>query len=145
MDTKQCSRCKKVKQLSDFHLRSKSQPWPKSACKECHRERARGYWKKNPVPKEVQRERNLKKSFGITLAEYNSILEEQGGVCAICGVDACATGRNFAVDHCHATGKIRGLLCQFCNTALGQFRDDKQILLNAVKYLERNEDGNSES
>jgi hypothetical protein len=143
MDTKQCSRCKEIKPVGEFHLRSKTQPWPKSACKDCHRERAKGYWKKNPLPKEVQRERNLKKSFGITIGDYERLLEKQGGVCAICGVSACSSGRNFAVDHCHKSGNIRGLLCKFCNTALGQFQDSKQNLLNAISYLERDDNGNS--
>lgn len=142
METKQCSRCKEVKPLTEFHLRSKTEPWPKSACKQCHRERARGYWKKNPLPKEVQRDRNLRNSFGIGLEAYNKILEDQSGCCAICGINSCASGRNFAVDHCHTTGVIRGLLCQFCNTALGQFQDSPEILAKAITYLEKNKYGN---
>jgi hypothetical protein len=143
MVTKVCTQCKKEKPLEEYARRSSKEPWLKSACKECHRERARGYWKKNPLPKEIQRERNLKKSFGIGVEEYNKLLETQGGCCAICKVNACVSGRNFAVDHDHNTGKIRGLLCKFCNTALGQFQDSKENLHNAMQYLERNADGNS--
>jgi hypothetical protein len=145
MDTKVCTKCGVEKPLSEFARRKNSEPSLKSACKECHRERARGYWKIKPLPKEVQRERNLRKSFGIGVEEYNKLLKAQGGSCAICGTYACASGRNFAVDHDHKTGKVRGLLCKFCNTALGQFQDSRDYLLNAIEYLERNADGNSES
>ena len=145
METKQCSRCREVKPLTEFHLRSKNEPWPKSACKNCHRERARGYWKKKPLPKEIQRERNLQKAFGIGISDYNRILEAQDNCCAICGVNSCAAGRNFAVDHCHKTGIVRGLLCKFCNTALGQFQDNPVILHKAIKYLEKYKNGDEKS
>lgn len=145
METKVCSRCFEEKQTSEFHLRSKKEPYPKSACKDCHRERAKDYWRKNPLPKEVQRERNLQRSFNIGVGDYNNLLESQGACCAICGIGACSSGRNFAVDHDHSTGKIRGLLCQSCNTALGQFKDNQKILQSAILYLERNKDGNSSS
>lgn len=143
MEIKTCTVCGKEKPLTEYHLRSKKEPWPKSACKECHRVRAKGYWEKNPLPKEVQRERNLKRSFGLGLEEYDELLKLQNGCCAICGTDACSSGRNFAVDHDHQTGKIRGLLCKFCNTALGQFKDDTMTLRKAIQYLERENYGNS--
>lgn len=145
METKVCSRCSEEKPTSEFHLRSKKEPYPKSACKDCHRKRAKDYWRNNPLPKEIQRERNLRRSFNIGVEDYNNLLESQGSCCAICGIDACSSGRNFAVDHDHDTGKIRGLLCQGCNTALGQFRDNQKILQSAILYLERNKDGNSPS
>jgi hypothetical protein len=141
METKTCSRCGEEKPLVDFHLRSKKEPWPKSACKDCHRERARGYWVKNPLPKEAQREKNLQSAFGIGIKDYEALLEKQGNRCAICEIDTCASGRNFAVDHDHKTGKIRGLLCKFCNTALGQFKENQTSLLKAVEYLKGNTNG----
>lgn len=65
------------------------------------------------------------------------MLTTQGGVCAICRSDdpAAPKGGAFAVDHDHATGRVRGLLCQKCNTALGGFRDNPKFLLAAIKYL----------
>lgn len=69
------------------------------------------------------RNQQLKRDYGITLEEYNERLEFQGGVCAICKCPP--TGRfQLAVDHCHSTGMIRGLLCSFCNHGIGNFRDD---------------------
>ena len=143
METKVCTRCRAEKPLSEFSRRKNSEPLLKSACKNCQRERARFYWKRKPLPKGVQRERNLRKSFGIGVEDYNKLLEAQDGCCAICNTKMCASGRNFAVDHDHKTGKIRGLLCKFCNTALGQLQDNKEYLINAIKYLERNADGNT--
>lgn len=83
---------------------------------------------------------DLKKRFGIGLAEYDALLEKQNKVCAICNqsenyVDSQGHIRMLAVDHCHKTKKIRGLLCSKCNTALGKFNDDPEILSNAIKYL----------
>lgn len=68
--------------------------------------------------------------------EYDRMLERQGGVCAICGNGASdAIRKNLAVDHCHGTGRVRGLLCGNCNTGLGSFKDDPVLLRRAIKYL----------
>ena len=63
------------------------------------------------------------------------MLGAQNGRCAICGRPETEAG-GLAVDHCHATGKVRGLLCTLCNTALGKFRDRTDILRAAIRYLE---------
>lgn len=60
---------------------------------------------------------------------------EQGGACKICG-EPCTSGRSLAVDHCHKTGRVRGLLCGQCNNGLGRFRDRPDLLLAAIAYLE---------
>jgi hypothetical protein len=79
----------------------------------------------------------LIKEFGIHADQYEVMLKEQNYVCAICHKsDIC--NRDLAVDHCHSTKKVRGLLCTNCNMALGKFQDDLQNLLNAVEYLKRN-------
>ena len=98
----------------------------------------REYRKKHP---DKFRSFDLKKSFGITLDEYNQILEKQNNVCAICGNPERTRHnntdrvRNLAVDHCHTTGKIRGLLCTACNQGLGNFRDNPDFLAKAISYL----------
>jgi hypothetical protein len=143
MEVKVCTICKVEKPLTEYSRRGGKEFGIKSACTDCGRVRARSYWAKNPLPKEIQRERNLQNGFGIGIKEYNEMLELQNGCCAICGVNSCASGRNFAVDHNHQTGKIRGLLCKFCNTALGQFKDDTTVLQKAIQYLERENYGNS--
>lgn len=77
--------------------------------------------------------------FGITEEQYDSMVKSQGGVCASCGLPETATRngvvKQLAVDHCHATGIIRGLLCQRCNLLLGLADDDIHVLLKAVEYL----------
>ena len=76
----------------------------------------------------------LKKKYGITVGEYEAILEGQGGVCGICGWSPVGK-RRLAVDHNHKTGEIRGLLCISCNRGLPYFRDNPRSLRNASTYL----------
>ena len=75
-----------------------------------------------------------KTGFSISIGEYFKMLKKQGDVCAICG-ETCPRNARLSVDHCHATGKVRGLLCAPCNVGLGQFRDDADRLMQAVTYL----------
>lgn len=78
----------------------------------------------------------LKRKFGISLEEYEILLERQGGTCALCtATTAALDGRKLAVDHCHTTGKVRGLLCGQHNTAIGSFKDDLVALQKAIDYL----------
>lgn len=78
----------------------------------------------------------LMKAFGINADQYEAMLMEQNYVCAICKKsDVC--NRALAVDHCHHTKKVRGLLCTNCNMALGKFQDNLQNLLNAIEYMKR--------
>jgi hypothetical protein len=72
--------------------------------------------------------------FGITLEEYERLYEAQNCVCAICG-NPNSKGRLLSVDHDHVTGKVRGLLCQKCNTGLGMFNDNLALLASALEYL----------
>lgn len=84
----------------------------------------------------------LYRNYGITILNYEEILEKQNNVCAICGgtgterADHSKSKCNLVVDHCHNTNKVRGLLCHTCNTALGQFKDSKQLLQKAIEYLD---------
>lgn len=96
--------------------------------------------------REWYRNRSLQKNYGITLDQYNQMLDEQNGVCAICGEPEKAIHPNhntnkpqpLAVDHCHKTGRIRGLLCSFCNRAIGFFKEDIDLLNKTVQYLTNN-------
>lgn len=81
-----------------------------------------------------ERRRDRKRTHGISLEIYNDMLEVQGGTCAICNLP-CKTGKSLAVDHSHDTGAIRGLLCINCNTGLGHFKDNLDLLSRAMKYL----------
>lgn len=84
----------------------------------------------------------LKKTYGLTYQQYMEMVGVQGGLCAICGQGEKAKtkggeARQLAVDHCHSTGAIRGLLCGSCNRGLGYFSDDIKRLRSAIAYLER--------
>lgn len=86
--------------------------------------------------KEKYRERRWLKKFDLSRKQYDDILEAQGGGCAICGSeDPKGRGEHFTVDHCHDTGKVRGLLCNDCNLCIGKLGDSAELLQRAVDYL----------
>lgn len=90
-------------------------------------------WRKaNPLK---AKQNDLKKNFGISLADYEAMLGAQGGVCAICGTKD--QWFSLAVDHCHGTKRVRGLLCSQCNRGLGLFKDKPELLDKAAAYLRR--------
>jgi hypothetical protein len=79
----------------------------------------------------------LKSLYGLTETTYQKLLASQGGVCAICKNPETIKNRRLGVDHCHKSGKVRGLLCDSCNTGLGRFRDSVPLLRRAIRYLEQ--------
>lgn len=85
--------------------------------------------------KESRQNHAFRKLYGISLDSYKSILESQGGVCAICG-GTNKNGHALSVDHDHETGKVRGLLCRGCNYALGYIGDSVETAKNIIQYLE---------
>jgi len=100
------------------------------------------HWRKNNEAK--CQEFRLKKYYGMTADEYEEMYDKQKGICSICGYpetiqDKNGKARKLAVDHCHTTGKIRGLLCTNCNKGLGHFKDSIDILKKAVEYLKHHE------
>lgn len=97
------------------------------------REKVRANARRNYlINKKPFREANYRK-YGITVADYEQMLEKQCGVCKICNQHRDA--QRLAVDHCHKTGKVRGLLCSRCNKALGAFGDNPDRLASAIAYL----------
>ena len=81
--------------------------------------------------------RRRKRVYGITEEQYAEMLERAGGVCEICGrVPSEVSSKGACVDHCHETGKVRGILCIPCNTGIGNLRDDPAVLRKALSYLE---------
>lgn len=79
----------------------------------------------------------LLRTYGIDLDEYNRMFEEQEGSCAICGKHQIELDRALSVDHCHSSGKVRGLLCNKCNTGIGFFDNNIEVLENSIKYLKK--------
>ena len=82
------------------------------------------------------RDTNLRKKYRIPLVAYEAMLENQGGVCAIC-FGAQIKGKSMCVDHDHETGSVRSLLCDSCNNGLGRFKDSPRLLRLAIAYLEK--------
>jgi hypothetical protein len=74
---------------------------------------------------------------GVDPEQALAALCEHDGLCALCGTNNPGTKKGWAVDHCHATGKVRGILCIGCNTGLGGFKDDPNLLRKAAEYLKR--------
>ncbi|WP_082736285.1 MULTISPECIES: endonuclease domain-containing protein [unclassified Blastomonas] len=127
---KACARCKASKAESAFQRRGdKLQSW----CRECMNEyrREKGYRGRKP-PAEQKRAWQIKTRYGLTPADVDRMVAEQGGVCAIC------TGpmERPCIDHCHTTGKVRGILCHRCNVRLSAI-DDLAYRTAAIAYLER--------
>jgi hypothetical protein len=90
-----------------------------------------------PKGKEAQRKSKLKSKYGLSPEEYDNKLVNQNHKCAICGLDEVENKKKLAVDHVHATGKIRDLLCINCNTGLGMFKENIENLASAIKYLNK--------
>ena len=139
---KSCSVCKKDKPTSEFYPDRRRKSGLMACCKTCKKEQHRAYLKRNPeyhakryrrIHME-ERERHLKRKYGITLADYERMFREQAGCCGVCGVKQ---KRSFDVDHCHETGVVRGLLCTNCNRFIGHAGDDPERLEAAAQYLRK--------
>lgn len=144
---KTCTKCGQEKELTEFNKDKYSLDGFTYACRMCRNAATANYYKNNPgkqkqnnlIQKENRalyyssekgiassRRSHLKRNFNMTLEEYNKILFEQDYKCAICrGYETGYRNEVLSVDHCHSTNKIRGLLCNTCNRALGLFKDNK--------------------
>jgi len=165
---KRCNVCGELKPLEDFYKSAGMRDGHRNDCKRCNLARRAAKYAKDPAPfiarvkkwqqenaerlnayrreyrsrpdrKTVEREYHLRRKYDITLAEYEALLEAQGGVCAICG-EARPEERTLHVDHDHVTGKVRGLLCFRCNNAIGDLRDDIELVYRMLDYLDRDEE-----
>lgn len=154
-----CTRCNKEKSVSDFFKRNTSEKKDglRSHCKECIFKKSHSYYIKNQEKykalnriwykenieqqkaynysrRDKSRDYHLKKLYGMSSTDYIVMLQKQNGQCAIC-FQFPNDKKPLAVDHCHKTGKIRGLLCTRCNLSIGALNDDPLLLESAIKYL----------
>lgn len=127
--TNVCARCGEDRP-EQFYRDSRRPTGLTSRCKSCMRATRKPTSQKGRYSKKSQ----LKHRYGVSIEQYDEMLVRQSGVCAICE-EACDTGRSLAVDHCHETGRVRGLLCNRCNRALGGFQDNPELLMAARQYL----------
>ncbi len=163
--TKRCSRCAQI-HPAEFFCKDKNRrdgrhPWCRSCAKEGQRrslakpavrERQREYqrlWAQRPdnrtrrlahqktdAGKAAKRRAKLKAKYGLTETKYNKIFTDQSGICAVCK-STFKSSKHTHIDHCHKTGKVRGILCHNCNRALGAVGDSSDILLALISYLGR--------
>ena len=135
---KECTECKKFLPHDKFPKRNNRNNGRQSKCVKC-------VTKSNKIRKlkypDTGRDSHYKRYYNITLDEYNEILKSQNKSCAICGINESdiSTGRKtkLCVDHCHSTGRIRGILCDKCNRGIGLLQDDPKIISNALSYLNK--------
>jgi len=153
-ETKICYRCGNDKPLSSFREDNRYPQGYRHVCKECtstdQNKKRRQRWRTDRLYRNRSNENristHLMVQYGVTLVEYNALLLEQKGVCAICGNEQKLTyGRHkkgrLCIDHNHSTGIIRGLLCHNCNAAIGLMKENIEILQNAINYLNKNKKG----
>ena len=135
--TQVCRLCKEELPIEKFYLLSHESGKRRPECIRCVREYQKSIY--NP---EKRKSQHLRYLYNITIDQYSDKLEDQGNLCAICGTDTPGgNGKKFYVDHNHATGQVRGLLCHNCNFLIGHCKENKEILMWAIMYLE-NWEGN---
>jgi hypothetical protein len=151
---KRCTKCGEKKPLDEFTKDRRKKNGRGSCCSKCkskskldwiHRnpEKNREYQKvfakgRERRPQQITADKRKEyglKEYGLTVAEYDEMFRKQNGVCAIC--KSGNKGRRLCVDHDHKTGRVRGLLCNPCNWALGHMRDDTSLLEKAIEYLKK--------
>lgn len=131
-----CIRCKKDKPITQFSIGNGGAR--RSRCKEC----SNGYYNawaalnKDKI-KDINKLKRIKAEYGLSPSIVEQIWNEQNRQCAICKEYIELWSKNTHIDHNHETGRVRGLLCLSCNTGLGHFKDNPNLLREAAAYLER--------
>lgn len=138
MALKTCEKCGVQQDTNDYYKKETTldglDPW----CKKCVRRK----FKILNLNGRSQRKSHLKRNYKLTLKEYDQLFHKQCGYCYICLTHQDKLKKKLAVDHCHQTGKVRGLLCMKCNTALGKFNDDIYLIERALAYLKKSQEKN---
>lgn len=145
--SKTCSRCEGIKSTKDFGKDASKPDRLSIYCYTCVRtinKAKRSQESYNPKRRanahkyaKQNREWRLKTKYGITIQQYEEMFDAQDRKCGICETNKSDTQGAFVIDHCHATGEIRGILCSYCNKSLGMFKDSVDTLNKAVVYLNK--------
>jgi len=153
MNTKRCPGCGEVKEFKEYSNDKYTKDGLQSRCKKCCAAAQAKYRQENPEKPKAshakwdlnhpggRRNHQLIHRYGITLSDYNAMLEAQGGRCAISGDAPDPNAKNthnrvLHIDHCHYTNQVRALLCYKCNQGLGYFNHDPVLMRVAADYLE---------
>lgn len=152
---RKCRTCGETKSIDDFYFADRAKGLRLRQCKACHTREGMERRRSRYTPEQLraaQREYNarrdpmdrwnnyLRSRYGLTVEGYHALLEAQNHACAICETPLAEltyeNRRALHVDHCHDTGRVRGLLCNACNRSIGGLRDDPALLRRAADYLE---------
>lgn len=137
---KTCKLCLQEKSTDEFYSfydKWADKNYVGARCKPCHQQ----YRRDSLTTTRNRKAEKLKLRYGLTFEQWEQIREVENYACMICGITEDEMGKKLDVDHCHDTGKVRGVLCNPCNNVLGTARDSIDILIAAAKYLEVNKDG----
>ncbi len=129
-----CTQCAEGKPLDEFRRHSRSLNGHLRECKACFSTRVKSWYLesgKHQV-RTTSRRNHLLRNYGLTADQFNEMLDKQDGRCAVCG----EPGKRLFVDHDHATGDVRSLLCHHCNLALGFAGDSVETLQRLITYLQ---------
>jgi hypothetical protein len=147
-----CKECRRVLARLDYERNREKRQAANRASYAAHREQRqeynRRYREEHADELAAHRKKRVKEStyaswrrrlkrLGLTPRDYLALVEKQKNRCAICKTEETGRGGMWAVDHCHTTGRVRGLLCHRCNLAIGQFQDNPQLLRRAAAYLSK--------
>ena len=142
-----CKACGTNKSSQYFHKDKKTKRGICYYCKECANSKSRAHTAKYGKTEKYR----LQKwnsyylfKYDMTLDERVALLNSQGCKCVICKTALDASGGGTHTDHCHTTGKVRGLLCTNCNRGLGHFQENKEFLMAAINYLQAHTDNGNQ-
>lgn len=137
--TRTCRKCAEEKDIESFgKYNNGTNEGRRRVCEACRYKRAKekGYATYKHKTTRQQRKHEIKYRYGITEEELGDMYKAQEGKCLICKQHEDTVG-TLNIDHCHTTGKVRGLLCKRCNMGIGYFKDNVELLRKAAKYLEK--------
>ena len=140
MEEKICTKCGISKPISEFYKDKQKPTGYRPDCKSCNKKQCANWAKNN---KERHYGYDIKRKYGINLAQYKQLLESQKNRCAICGKHEYEFKTRFHVDHSHQTGEVRALLCVNCNHGVGAFFEDTKLLQKALNYIKKHGTKNS--
>lgn len=135
-----CNKCGESKPKSSFFKESSTVRGYRYSCKDCEKPRFSEYRNKPGIKARMAHNRrkwNRTRTYNFPPDLYDSRFSEQGNVCAICGTSNPGGRGQFHADHNHSTSQPRGILCHNCNVALGNFKDNPEILRAAIEYLNK--------
>jgi hypothetical protein len=137
-DARRCQPCNVVYMKAYRKQRLLTEPDFESKAYQKNRERKKKYqreYTKRPGMRERLLDSYMKRTYGITLSDYNKLFASQNGVCAICSEPP--KKKKLLVDHCHHSRQVRGLLCDRCNAGIGMFKSNKEFLIQAMLYISK--------